>query len=128
MARFDRKKIGKKNFGKGSKKGRDRDSDRGNSRGRGDFRSRDSGRSGGRGGPRGRSDRGGRGSNKDMHTVKCDGCGSRCEVPFKPTEGKPVYCSDCFRKNGGGSGSDNSKQLEEMNRKLDAIMRALDID
>ena len=23
-------------------------------------------------------------------------CGKECQVPFKPTEGKAVYCSECF--------------------------------
>ncbi len=30
--------------------------------------------------------------------VKCSDCGCECEVPFKPTEGRPVYCNDCFAK------------------------------
>ena len=28
----------------------------------------------------------------------CSDCGAECEVPFKPTQGRPVYCRDCFRK------------------------------
>ena len=28
----------------------------------------------------------------------CADCGKECEVPFKPTEGRPVKCNDCFRK------------------------------
>ena len=28
----------------------------------------------------------------------CADCGQECEVPFKPTEGRPVKCNDCFRK------------------------------
>lgn len=31
-----------------------------------------------------------------MHQAVCAECGKRCEVPFKPTGDKPVYCSDCF--------------------------------
>ena len=27
----------------------------------------------------------------------CSKCGKSTEVPFRPTNGKPVYCSDCFR-------------------------------
>ena len=27
----------------------------------------------------------------------CYDCGSDCEVPFKPTEGRPVYCQKCLR-------------------------------
>ncbi len=36
---------------------------------------------------------------REMHKATCADCGKECEVPFKPTEGKPVKCSDCFRKN-----------------------------
>jgi len=35
---------------------------------------------------------------KEMHPAKCSECGKDCQVPFKPTEGKPVYCRDCFRQ------------------------------
>ncbi len=38
---------------------------------------------------------------KEMHKATCSDCGEECEVPFKPTEGKPVYCRDCFRKKKG---------------------------
>ena len=36
---------------------------------------------------------------REMHKAKCSDCGQECEVPFKPTEGKPVRCQECFRKN-----------------------------
>jgi CxxC-x17-CxxC domain-containing protein len=36
---------------------------------------------------------------REMHKAVCSKCGKNCEVPFKPTEGKPVYCKDCFIKN-----------------------------
>jgi CxxC-x17-CxxC domain-containing protein len=29
--------------------------------------------------------------------VTCAGCGAKTTVPFKPTEGRPVYCRDCYR-------------------------------
>ena len=35
---------------------------------------------------------------REMHKAKCADCGNECEVPFKPTEGKPVYCRDCYQK------------------------------
>ncbi len=35
---------------------------------------------------------------REMHKATCSECGTECEVPFKPTEGKPVYCRDCYRK------------------------------
>jgi CxxC-x17-CxxC domain-containing protein len=34
----------------------------------------------------------------EMHKAVCADCGKECEVPFKPTEGRPVYCRDCFAK------------------------------
>jgi len=34
-----------------------------------------------------------------MHQAICDNCGKECEVPFKPTSGKPIFCSNCFEKN-----------------------------
>lgn len=33
-----------------------------------------------------------------MHKATCAECNSSCEVPFKPIEGKAVYCRECFRK------------------------------
>ncbi|MBS3123815.1 hypothetical protein J4437_04240 [Candidatus Woesearchaeota archaeon] len=30
--------------------------------------------------------------------VTCGDCGNECEVPFKPREGKPVFCRDCYSK------------------------------
>jgi len=33
---------------------------------------------------------------REMHKATCSECGKECEVPFKPTEGKPVYCRDCY--------------------------------
>ena len=35
---------------------------------------------------------------REMHKATCSDCGQECEVPFKPTEGKPVYCRDCYKK------------------------------
>ena len=35
---------------------------------------------------------------REMHKATCSECGKECEVPFKPTEGKPVYCRDCYAK------------------------------
>ncbi|MFL5710358.1 MAG: zinc-ribbon domain containing protein [Chloroflexota bacterium] len=34
---------------------------------------------------------------REMFTATCSNCGRDAEVPFRPTSGKPVYCSDCFR-------------------------------
>lgn len=31
-------------------------------------------------------------------TTKCSQCGKETTVPFKPTQGRPVYCRDCFQQ------------------------------
>ena len=33
-----------------------------------------------------------------MHQAVCADCGKECEVPFEPTEGRPIYCSECYTK------------------------------
>ena len=56
------------------------------------------GGSGGAGGGGGFRDRGPR----EMFSATCSSCGRDAQVPFRPTSGKPVYCSDCFRSQRGG--------------------------
>ena len=59
----------------------------------------------------------------------CDKCGKKCEVPFRPTGDKPIYCNDCFDKGGTNNRtrqSDSSTdQLAIINSKLDRILKAL---
>jgi len=35
---------------------------------------------------------------RQMFPAKCAECGKDTEVPFEPRTGRPVYCSDCYRK------------------------------
>lgn len=35
---------------------------------------------------------------REFFKAVCSDCGKECEVPFKPTEGRPVYCRECFQK------------------------------
>jgi CxxC-x17-CxxC domain-containing protein len=35
---------------------------------------------------------------RQMFTVTCSECGKETQVPFEPRAGRPVYCSDCYRK------------------------------
>jgi CxxC-x17-CxxC domain-containing protein len=59
-----------------------------------------SGGSGGRGGFGNRFGSGPRRNfgPREMHKAVCSECKKECEVPFKPTEGKPVYCKECYAK------------------------------
>src|SRR5208283_248372 len=38
------------------------------------------------------------GSARQMFPATCADCGKATQVPFEPRSGKPVYCSDCYRK------------------------------
>lgn len=104
------------------------------------------GRSGGGRGfeRRGFSDRGSRGP-AQMHPATCDKCQQSCEVPFRPTQGKPVFCSNCFDRNRNSDAprfenrsfdrpsnfenkqpvSDHKEQFEQLNNKLDKILMML---
>lgn len=124
----------------------------------GDFKKRFGSRNSGGGNFGGRSDRrdggrGGRGSfdsrNRGpvtMHEATCDQCGKSCEVPFRPTGEKPVYCSTCFegkKETGNSRGGDRfqpksydavkpsnsdelAKQLEILNSKMDRLIKAIE--
>jgi CxxC-x17-CxxC domain-containing protein len=35
---------------------------------------------------------------REMHKAVCADCKQECQVPFKPAEGKPVYCRECFAR------------------------------
>jgi len=46
-------------------------------------------------------DRGDRDNNfreRSFTRVICSDCGKECEVPFKPSGDRPVYCKECFAK------------------------------
>jgi len=81
-----------------------------------------------------------------MHQAVCSECGKDCEVPFRPSGDKPIFCSSCFesrdgrsprrpsRKSFGGPSfqkrDDTNKQLLEqvgsLNTKLDRILKILE--
>ncbi len=86
---------------------------------------------------------GGRTGPRQMFQAVCANCGKTCEVPFRPSGERPVYCSDCFDKQRGGGGKprfeerrgqlqsmgdrgDNNRQimdqLRNLNNKLDRIL------
>jgi CxxC-x17-CxxC domain-containing protein len=92
-------------------------------------------------------DRGGNRGDRPMFKAICSNCGDQCEVPFRPTNGKPVYCSNCFEKMGNGGHTDAPKfdrprmdrprfeaprgdqsngQLEAISAKLDKILKLLE--
>ncbi len=88
-----------------------------------------------------------------LYKALCSKCGNECEVPFRPVNGKPVFCRNCFVKTGetdtrGRAGdrfqkreygapathrfdapkSDGAvlKQLEMLNTKIDRLILAIE--
>ena len=110
--------------------------------GRGGFggRSRDGGRDRGFGGDRGgfSRDRNSERRSVEMYDAVCSKCNKKCQVPFRPTGSKPVFCIECFGQQGdrGDRGSNfsqsnNSADLSQINAKLDkiiAILQELELD
>lgn len=91
---------------------------------------------------------------KQMFKATCSECGKSCEVPFRPTGDKPVFCSDCFNKKRESSDTrggapkrdfndrhaprpdsrapfkpvsdDTKKQLSDISFKLDKLISAIE--
>ncbi|MDO8570308.1 MAG: hypothetical protein Q7R97_01865 [Candidatus Daviesbacteria bacterium] len=80
-----------------------------------------------KGGPSsGWEDRGSRSEDvKEMFDTVCDECGNSCQVPFKPTSGKPIYCSNCFGEKKNANPRNDKGDLEQLNAKLDQILAIL---
>lgn len=93
----------------------------------------------------GRRDFGNRGGDRPMHQAICSKCNKECEVPFRPTGSRPVFCKDCFQNNRASDprrsnfedrGSNQvirpigqpqyREQFEALNLKLDKILRILE--
>ena len=89
------------------------------------------------GNQRGGNDRMSFGEDKPMFKATCDDCGNGCEVPFRPTGERPVYCRECFGKNGGPTGNKSfgapksaptenyGEQIRALNAKMDMVLKAL---
>ncbi|HYD03910.1 MAG TPA: CxxC-x17-CxxC domain-containing protein [Alphaproteobacteria bacterium] len=91
----------------------------------------------------------------ELFETECAKCGKNCDVPFLPKNNKPVYCRSCFRgttpeESGRGPSRDRDSRgrdrfdsreerpfrssgpsqadIDDINRKLDKIMKALKIN
>lgn len=53
---------------------------------------------------------------REMFRTTCSNCGKECEVPFKPNGSKPVFCSECFEKNGGETRRSNDRDYSSPRR------------
>ena len=60
-------------------------------------------------------DRGGRGGDREdreMFKATCSECGDMCQVPFRPRDGRPVFCNNCFKKDGDTGGAPSFERRE----------------
>ena len=57
---------------------------------------------------------------REMHKITCSECGKEAEVPFKPREGSPVYCRECFFKKKGITPREPFKPREEPSKKAES--------
>lgn len=79
---------------------------------------------------------------REMFKAVCGKCGKDCEVPFRPSGDRPVFCSECFQNSRGQNDSrnfqdrgprpsfqrpQNNEQLSEISRKLDRIIEMLTV-
>jgi CxxC-x17-CxxC domain-containing protein len=85
---------------------------------------------------------------REMFKAVCGKCGKDCEVPFRPSGDRPVFCSECFQNSRGEGDSrnysnrgpvrpsfqrpmeprpQNNEQLGEISRKLDRIIDMLTV-
>lgn len=65
--------------------------------------------------------RGGFGGGKPaMHKAICSECGASCELPFRPTGDRPVFCSECFKKHDSG-GERRERPRFENKQMFDAV-------
>ena len=84
---------------------------------------------------------------REMFKAVCGKCGKECEVPFRPSGDRPVFCSECFQNSRGEGDSrnfsnrgprpsfqrpaesrpQNNEQLGEISRKLDRIIDMLTV-
>lgn len=80
---------------------------------------------------------------RQMFSATCSNCGKECQVPFRPTGSKPVFCSECFEKTGprrqdagrpersvfraqAPNFDQNKAQFDALNAKLDKILGLLE--
>jgi len=77
-----------------------------------------------------RHDRGRHGTSPMERTftrVICADCNQECEIPFKPSGNRPVYCKDCFSKRKRGnlfnSNRDNRPEERDFSRERSSDKR-----
>jgi CxxC-x17-CxxC domain-containing protein len=80
-----------------------------------------------------------------LYDAVCSKCGKKCQVPFRPSNDRPVYCKDCFgapqqsttgaktftsatseARPEGKTIADLTRQIAAMNTKIDTMLKILE--
>ena len=81
----------------------------------------------GQGGYKGGNDKKQFGGPKQMFSAICADCRKPCQVPFRPSGDKPIYCKDCFIKRKEPQQSSGGVQLIDLKRQMDLMSEKLDV-
>lgn len=78
---------------------------------------------------------------REMYDAECNKCHGRCQVPFRPNGKKPVYCGNCFVKDGERTERPrertqrpparavpevSARQIEDLKRQIEAMNQTLE--
>ena len=55
---------------------------------------------------------------RQMYDATCSNCGDKCQIPFRPTQGRDVFCSRCFDMQSGSDsrGADRRPERKSFDR------------
>ncbi len=71
------------------------------------------------------------GGDRQMFDATCSGCGKSCQVPFRPSEDKEVFCNNCFGKTKGddfrGGFDSRAPRAVTGGQNIDAVVRQLQV-
>jgi len=62
-----------------------------------------------------------RNSDRPMYKAVCASCGQDCDVPFRPSGDRPVYCSRCFDEKGRPDSRGSNRSDRGDRRMFEAI-------
>lgn len=79
---------------------------------------------------------------RERYDAECSSCHKECQVPFRPNGKKPVFCSDCFKRDGDRPARSGEwkparsfarpdapapdRRIDDLARKLDSVQAALE--
>jgi CxxC-x17-CxxC domain-containing protein len=66
-------------------------------------------------------------SSKKRHRAICSVCRVKFDLPFKPINGKPVFCKACYGKSSNGSAGGSVGESRDLIARIDILDAKLDM-